>query len=406
VLGRLPEASLAAIGVYAVLALVALPQGSPSPAARGLTLLVIATLTAVAATAARWAPAWVRGLGMLVVGFGMVAVLAGVVAERLLRVPTVTAVVGLVAGIGAVWLVIVGWRLLLGGFGRRWVKIATAVLGTLVVAQFLLLPAVIALTVTNRARPEGSGRTPAGVGLAFEDVRLSAADGSELAAWWVTPKNGAAVIVLPGSGSTRDDVLDHAAMVADAGYGALLLDPRGHGDSDGRLMDFGWEAERDVSEAVTYLLERPDVTGGVGVLGLSMGGEVALTAAAIDPRIGAVVAEGATARTWDDVRAEPDPHPVGIANEWVTFRLVDLLAPEEPPIPLLDAVTRIEAPVLLIEGNGPKETALGPVYADARPQSITLWSLPDTPHTAAIRVHPAEYERRVLGTFAALLEGV
>jgi dipeptidyl aminopeptidase/acylaminoacyl peptidase len=97
------------------------------------------------------------------------------------------------------------------------------------------------------------------------------------------------VIVLTGSGSTRDDVLDHAALVARAGYGALFLDFRGHGNSGGRIMDLGWGAERDVHSAVSWVLGQPGVTR-VGVLGLSMGGEVALTAAAEDPRIAAVVA--------------------------------------------------------------------------------------------------------------------
>lgn len=401
VAGRLPEASLAAIALYGVVTLVLLPEGSPSPLARVAALLAIAGVTAVAVAVARWAPAWVRGLGMLLVGFAMVAVLAGVVVGRLVRNPSAGAVLGLVAGLGGVYLVIVGWQRLLHALRRRWVRVATAVVATLLIAQFLLLPAVIALTVTNRARPEGSDRTPADVGLAFEDVRLAAADGSELAAWWVPGEDGA-VIVLPGSGSTRDDALDHAALVAEAGYGALVLDPRGHGESGGRLMDFGWGAEQDLREAVTYVLERPEVTGAVGVLGLSMGGEIALTAAALDPRIGAVVAEGATARTWEDVRAEPEPHPVGIANEWVTFGLVGLLAPEEPPMPLLDAVRGIDVPVLLIEGNGPKEATLGPVYAEANPDDVTLWALPDTPHISALRVHRAGYEERVLATFEAL----
>lgn len=403
---RLPYASLVAIGAYAVVALVAFPEGSPSPLARLVALLVIAAVTAVAVAVARWAPAWVRGLGMLVVGFATVAVLAGVVAERVLRAPSLAAVLGLAAGLGGIWLVAAGWRDLLQGLRRRWIRVGTAVVGSLLVAQFLLLPAVVALTATNRARPEGSGRTPADVGLTFEDVRIAGADGTELSAWWVPPENGAAVIVLPGSGSTRDDVLEHAALLAEAGYGTLLLDPRGHGDSGGRLMDFGWGAEEDLRAAVTYVVERPEVAGAVGVLGLSMGGEIALTAAALDPRIGAVVAEGATARTWDDVRAEPDPHLVGVANEWVTFALLDLLAPEEPPIPLLEAVRRIDVPVLLIEGNGPKEATLGPVYAEANTDDVTLWAIPDTPHISAISVHRDEYEERVLAVFDALHTGV
>ena len=71
-------------------------------------------------------------------------------------------------------------------------------------------------------------------------------------------------------------------------------------------------------------------------------------------------------------------------------------------MPLRDAIRRIRSPVLLIEGNGPKEAALGPVYAAAAPETVTLWALPDTPHISAIRVHGAEYERRILDAFDVL----
>ena len=63
-------------------------------------------------------------------------------------------------------------------------------------------------------------------------------------------------------------------------------------------MLYGWGGENDLSAAVTYLSSRPGVDAGrIGVLGLSMGGEIAITGAALDPRLKAIVAEGATART-------------------------------------------------------------------------------------------------------------
>ena len=36
---------------------------------------------------------------------------------------------------------------------------------------------------------------------------------------------------------------------------------------------------------------------------------------------------------------------------------------------------------------------------------ITLWSLPDTPHTQALRMHPIEYEQRVIAVFDGSLLG-
>lgn len=171
-------------------------------------------------------------------------------------------------------------------------------------------------------------------------------------------------------------------------------------------MEFGWGAERDVSAAVSFVLRQQGVTRGVGVLGLSLGGEVGLAATALDDRIGAAVVEGVSARTWADARLEPDPHPVSYANQWLTFALVDIIAPEARPQALIDLVRRIDVPVLMLAGAPSNEQKLDPIFAEAAPRAITLWSLPDTPHTQALRTHPAEYERRVLSLFdRALLPG-
>ncbi|HEX6580783.1 MAG TPA: alpha/beta fold hydrolase [Actinomycetota bacterium] len=402
---RLAAAACGAVVLYGLAALVVLPEGDPSLLARLISAAALVTAASVAVGVIRWGAARAGGAVILLVGFTMMAVAGGVVAKRLVDDVSLVDLLGAAASIAGVILVVAGWKLSLAGIARRWMRPTIAILATLLVAQFLLLPAGVALDVTNRPRPTGSGRTPADVGLRFQDVRIPSADGTLLSAWWIAPENGAAIILLPGSGSTRHTVLDHAALVARHGYGALLIDWRGHGESEGRSMEFGWGAEPDVSAAVSFALGRPGVTRGVGVLGLSLGGEVGLAATALDPRIGAAVAEGISARSWADARLEPDPHPVGYVNQWLTFVFVDILAPEPRPLPLIDLITRIDAPVLMISGAPPSERKLDPVYADAAPDVITLWPLPDTPHTRALGTHPAEYERRVIGVFdGALLD--
>lgn len=341
---------------------------------------------------------------MLVVGFVGIAVTGGVVAKRVLAGIGVREIAGILFALASVTLVVIGWRRALHGIHRMWLRSAVAVVGSLLVGQFVLLPAFFALDVTNRSRPQETGRTPADLGLAYHDVRITTPDDVRLAAWWIPSRNGAAVLVLPGAGSTRDDVLDHAALVARAGYGALLLDWRGHGATEGRLNEFGWGADRDVRSAVSWVLRQPDVTEGVGLLGLSMGGEVAVTAAADDPRVSAVVAEGVSVRTLADARQWTNEWAVPLENDALMFGLVRLLGPVSPPGPLTDAFRRMGTrPVLLIAGNDPPEAELGPVYASAAPASVTLWSLPDTGHIQALFVHPGEYRTRVLSVFDAAL---
>ena len=391
--------AIGVIGLYALAALVLMPEGDPSTMARLLLWALIPSAVFTALLAVRAAPAWVGGVTSLLIGFTMTAVTGGVVAKRLADGVSAIDATGVVAGSAGVVLLVLGWQQVLRGVSRRWMRVATAFVATVFVAQFVLLPAVVALDVTNRPRPMGSERTPADVGLPFEDVRISSPEGTSLSAWWVPSRNGAAIVLLPGSGSTRHAVLDHAALVARHGYGALLLDWRGHGGSAGRSMEFGWGADHDVSAAVSFVLGQPSVTRSVGLLGLSLGGEVALTVAALDHRVRAAVVEGVSARTWADARREPDPHPVGYVNSWLTFALVGMLAPEQQPDPLIDLVPRIEAPILMISGAPSNERKLDPIYAEASLDRITLWSLPDTPHTEALRRHPDGYERRVITVF-------
>ncbi|HSL09829.1 MAG TPA: alpha/beta fold hydrolase, partial [Actinomycetota bacterium] len=348
----------------------------------------------------------VLGVGalMTVAGSAMLAVAGGVVAPRVLAGITAREILGIAAVVGGIVLFVRGWATVLQRFRWRTVRIAIGAIVTLVVAQFVLLPVGAALVATHRVRPTSGGATPADHGFAFEDVRIAADDGVALAAWWVPSRNGAAVIVLPGAGSTRDDVLPQASFVAGHGYGVLLLDARGHGESGGRSMEFGWGHERDVGAAISWVLGRPGVDR-VGLYGMSMGGEVALTTAAADPRVDAVVAEGASGRTWDDAAHEPDPHPVGLANTWLMFHVVGLLTPVAPPDPLLDLVPAIEAPTLLIAGSPANERSLDRLYADAAPTIVTLWEIPAAPHVGGLGTEPRAYPGRVLAHLdAALLD--
>ena len=107
-----------------------------------------------------------------------------------------------------------------------------------------------------------------------------------LSGWFVPSRNGAAVVVADGAGSTRASVRAHAEVLAWHGFGVLAFDARGHGRSEGRAMDFGWYGDEDVGAAVAFVRGRPGVDANrIGAVGLSMGGEEVIGAAATNPGI-------------------------------------------------------------------------------------------------------------------------
>ena len=92
-------------------------------------------------------------------------------------------------------------------------------------------------------------------------------------------------MVVHGLGSGRVDHRDYAVRLAAAGINALALDLRGHGDSGG-TTDAGMVD--DVIAALDWLVG--EGAGPLGVRGSSLGGFLALNAAARHPSVRAIAA--------------------------------------------------------------------------------------------------------------------
>jgi pimeloyl-ACP methyl ester carboxylesterase len=348
--------------------------------------------------ALRHAPRRTAATALLVLGLAGVIAGIGIGGPHLVKVgltfTTVAGVVALLAGLAAVWLAL--GRFLRGG--RWWWKAATAP-AALAVGLLLVTPLTVAVMMTNSPPLELGDATPADFGLPYEDVQLRTADGEQLAAWYVPSRSGSSVILLGGSGSTRDDEVDVAAALARHGLGVLLLDVRGHGGSTGEANLLGWYGEVDVPPAVDYLTTRPDVVDGrIGVLGLSMGGQQAVAAAGADLRIRAVVADGVVGRHGRELQASD---PVDWLMGRIAMQAVELMSGAPDPTPLVDAVRAAgDHPFLVIAAG---EQGVEQDFADrlvaASPSTVEVWVAPDTGHTQAFSVHPAEWSARDTGFF-------
>jgi uncharacterized protein len=247
---------------------------------------------------------------------------------------------------------------------------------------------------------------PADHGLtAYEDVRFTTADGLTLLGWYVPSRNGAAIIALHGSGSNRTATLEHAAMLARHGYGVLLLDLRGHGNSGGQVA-LGWDANLDIDAALAYLHTRPDVdVQRIGALGLSMGGEVAMQAAAHTEGLKAVVSDGAGARSLGDWLSGP-VNPLAVPAMWTSTNVMALFTGLTPPPPLTELIPRIAPrPLLIISaGHGMGgEVELSDLFYAAAGNPKQHWQIPEAEHTGGLVARPQEYEAMVIGFFNAAL---
>ena len=287
--------------------------------------------------------------------------------------------------------------------GRRWAYRVVAVVAGFLVVYAVAAPISAALAATHKYR-EPIGAPPAA---AYEPASFTASDGLELSGWYRPSRNGAAVVIVHGGGGDRTGGIRHAELLARHGYGVLVYDSRGRGESEGSPVSFGWGWPKDVAGALAFLRGRSDVDPEhIGGLGLSTGADVLIEVAATDRTLRAVVSDGATAGSFSDYR-NLDGLDEAAPFYWTLYAAGRILSGTSPGEPLKDLVPEISpTPLLLIATGGslPAELDFNRVYAEAAREPFEHWELPDVDHTAAIRERPVEYERRVVGFFDEALE--
>jgi uncharacterized protein len=366
------------------------------------SLVPLALLLGVAAAYGRLRPGaracWALVLGVFGIAAGVEAVYYTVNGGP--SGDDFTGWLSLVAGLG---LVVFGaatlWRTrrtddrLWRRYGRR---LLLTVAGLLVATQ-IMFPVVIAQVVTHTLRAHVP--TP-DLGAAHEDVSFTTSDGLRLDGWFVPSRNGATVIVVPG----RSGPQKQTRLLVKNGYGVLLFDRRGEGASEGDPNIFGWGGERDLHAAAAYLGSRPDVDPArIGAIGLSVGGEMLIHAAAHSDAFKAVVSEGASGQSLRDELDNPglSDRLLELPTQVSLTAALALFTDESPPPSLESEVAKISpTPVLFVYGEeGQGGTEEGPnrgFYAAAR-EPKRIWEVPNGQHIAGITTAPEEYERRVVG---------
>jgi pimeloyl-ACP methyl ester carboxylesterase len=272
----------------------------------------------------------------------------------------------------------------------------------LLVMYVLINPLYSAYLFTRPPRFRVSFRTPKDWGSEFDAVTLHTSDGVDLDGWYIPSRNGAAVILLHGHSGNRLAMTFHAEKLIAAGYGVLLYDLRAHGSSGGRHFTRGQTAPEDVLAGVTYLSKRPDVNaGGIGVMGVSVGGMLALQAAARTVAIRAIVADGPGITQMADL-----PEPSGWWGRVLQFRqlyymkMIDWFT-REPDLPATRSVIGAIAPrpVLLISTGQGGEQRVVRQYQAAAGENTYLWQIAEAAHASGHRVRPDEYAHKLVTFF-------
>jgi pimeloyl-ACP methyl ester carboxylesterase len=292
---------------------------------------------------------------------------------------------------------------------KYWVRLlSVGLLGGMTLACIILQ--AVYIVVMTRPAPSTIGKNPQNTDeLPYQSVSLfNEEDNITLAGWYTPSKNQAAIILLHGYGSNRLEMRSRAEVLERHGYGVLSYDLRSHGESQGNVRAFGWEDVGDVDAALEFLSNREEVDPDrIGILGFSIGGQIAIRAAAEYAQIKVIIADDPGFVTIEDAPA-PTNYSLQFTHlvSWVDSRIISLLT----GIPIPPGVTEVMGdisprPIMFITTGQARGRDLVRHYYQAADEPKELWEIPETFHGGQFEARPVEYEEKMIDFFnKALLE--
>jgi len=235
----------------------------------------------------------------------------------------------------------------------------------------------------------GYDATPSGLGLAHEDVWLTADDGVRIHGWYLpVPRARWVTLVSHGNAGNISHRLDRALLLqARLRSSVFLYDYRGYGASEGSPDEAG--TYRDARAAYRYLTEEKGVKAGELVLfGESLGSAVSLELALSRPAA-ALVLEAPFTSVRDVARST-------------------IFAPLAPFVRTryesLARVPQLRMPLLVVQGDRDEVVppAQGRRLFDAAPEPKRYYAIPGAGHNDTFYVGGEAYWR----TITDFLDGV
>jgi pimeloyl-ACP methyl ester carboxylesterase len=291
-----------------------------------------------------------------------------------------------------------------------WLLVIPVLLVALAAVLYFAASAYITDQATHADRTPLEG-SPADLGLQYDTVSFeSEVDHVPLQGWYLPSGGERAIIMVHGIGQNRWNTWERAPqkaqMFVQHGYDVLVFDLRGHGQSGGDRLGFGWSERNDVLGAVAYVEQRGIPAGHIGVQAHSYGAATSLLAAAEGPDIAAVVADSAFSgiRPLLDrevqLRGYPPIFAPGI--DLVGSQLYGVDLDQIAPVARVGKIAPRR--ILFIHGS---EDARIPVensqqlFAAAHNQDDELWIVPGAAHVQGFAVEPEVYAQKVLAFFDA-----
>ncbi|MFD0897664.1 alpha/beta hydrolase [Loigolactobacillus binensis] len=215
-------------------------------------------------------------------------------------------------------------------------------------------------------------------------------------------KTNKTAIVAHGFMSRKEEMGAYAAMFHKLGYNVLLPDNRGHGDSQGNVIGFGWLDRLDYLQWARQVVKKNGTDSEIVMFGISMGAA------------GMVMASGE--QQIPQIKAYAVDSPYTSVEDEITYEAKQQYnLPKYPLVPITSLITRIRAGYSFGEASAIKQVRKNhkPIYfvtgtADtfvphymtkkiyrADHSSKEMWLVPGAAHVKSFSKQPKAYQQHL-----------
>lgn len=215
-------------------------------------------------------------------------------------------------------------------------------------------------------------------------------------------KSNKTIVVAHGYMNTKEDMATYIRMFHNAGYNVLAPDDRGHGQSDGNYIGYGWADRKDYLLWIQQLLRKKGTNQQLGLYGLSMGGATVmyLSGEKLPHQVKAIVEDCGYSSVDGEISYQagsmynlprwplvPGVLRVAQMHTGVDFKNADALT----------ALRKNHLPTFFIHGAKDKFVPTKMVHANYKASAgkKQLWIVPGAGHAQSIFKAPQQYQERV-----------
>lgn len=236
----------------------------------------------------------------------------------------------------------------------------------------------------------------------YQVISIKSFDNLNLVGYYFDKKSNNTALLVHGYASNAYEMQCYAKMFYDMDYNVLVIDNRGHGKSDGKIISMGYYEKYDISSWVNFLIDK-NKNVKIVVFGISMGGaSVCLYSGTEKPKnVKAIISDCAYSSAYKIVKS--------VANKSVVFSILPTLQVfnlytklkvgfKLSDINVVKQIEKCDVPMLLIHGekdNFVPFSMQGELYNACPEQYRNKFSVENAGHGESLYTLKGKYIKKV-----------